>query len=114
MISGLPVFDVDFNSILEDDTLIVCRDFSFNVGSHGLRRGAAIQLWDAEGGSCVARVERARGRRLEVMVDWDTWEAATTIEPALVWDHPIAQAILTGVTTESAAGPLSPVEFVRP
>ena len=32
MLSGLPVLDVDFNDVREDDTVVICRATSFNCG----------------------------------------------------------------------------------
>jgi hypothetical protein len=89
MLSGLPVLDVDFNDVREDDTVVICRATSFNQRTRGLRRGALVQLWDGASGSCLGRVARVRGRRVDVITHWDTWQPAAVVTPELVWIDPV-------------------------
>lgn len=80
MFSGLATIEVDFNDIDDDHYLTVWREYAL-VGRHApIRKGATINLWDAESGGCLALVRRVRGNRLDLAVDWETWTPAPMVD----------------------------------
>jgi|HubBroStandDraft_1064217.scaffolds.fasta_scaffold420214_2 hypothetical protein len=85
MISNLPIIDVDFNDVYEDDSLVVLRGSSFNTRMRGPRRGNLVLLWDPESGTCIAQVERVRGRRLTLTVNWESWEPVPNVDFPVQW-----------------------------
>src|SRR5689334_20778626 len=84
--AAIPTFDVDFNNVDDDDHLVVARPFALRGWpQRQLRRGMTVQLWDSESGSCLARVEQARGRFVDLHILWDSWAPAPTAELSSSW-----------------------------
>lgn len=76
------VLSVDFNQVDAEDRVLASIRFS-NLRLHEDRpeKGAWVRLVDAEGNSCLGRVEEVRNLILAIRPEWDSWTTATITRP---------------------------------
>lgn len=82
MLGAVQTFEVDFNDVDDDRRLTVWRGFGLTARLAHMGKGTPVALWDEESGSCVAIIDRVRGKRIDLVVAWETWSPAPRLELA--------------------------------
>lgn len=98
VVTILPLVDVptDFNSITSGGLVKASKRF-VRTAWYDLTPGAVVRLIDADGNSCLGRIEQAEGLSLRVMPAWSTWQAGP-VHVELAYAFQLAPPVLSPET----------------